>query len=172
MATEAIDRQDEETPGDTAQVDVPEEGNGSFFSRYGKIFLMMAVLLGQAGGAYGIVNTYYEQIHTWISSMSSQGGVYKNFENIIINPAESAGESYLILTVAVELYSESQLAVVEKNSVKIVDKINRVLSQRSSSELANLDTREEIKRDLGLAINQTLEKKVVRNLFFTKYVLQ
>lgn len=172
MATEAIDRPEEEAPEHSEQGGAPEEGNGSFFSRYGKIFLILAVMLGQAGGAYGIVNAYYEQIHAWISSMSTQGGVYHNFENIIINPAESAGENYLILTVAVELYSESQLAVVERNSVRVVDQINRVLSQRTSSELANLDTRDEIKRDLGLAINKTLDKKVVRNLFFTKYVLQ
>lgn len=149
-----------------------KEEKGNFFSRYGKIFLILAVLLAQSGGAYAIINTYYDRIHDWISSLKTRGGVYHNFENIIINPAESGGERYLILSVAVELQSESQLARLEKNQVRIIDQINQILSQRTADELADLKTRNRIKEEIGLMINQEFEESMVRNLFFTKYVLQ
>lgn len=149
-----------------------QEGKGKIFSKYGKIFLILSVMLGQSGGAYAIINTYYDQIHSWVKSMQTRGGVYHSFENIIINPANSGGERYLILTVSVELQSESQQARLEQNEVRIIDQINQTLSKRTTDDLANLKTRKEIKREIGVMINNEFEENMVRNLFFTKYVLQ
>lgn len=149
-----------------------QEGRGKIFSRYGKIFLILAVLLGQSGGAYAIINTYYDQIHSWVRSMQTRGGVYHNFEDIIINPANSGGERYLILSVSVEMQSESDQARLEQNQVRIIDQINQILSKRTADELANLQTRKEIKREIGVMINNEFDENMVRNLFFTKYVLQ
>lgn len=146
--------------------------SGNIFSRYGKIFLILTILLVQGGVSYAVIDSYYKEIYKWMDSISPEGQVYYTFENIIINPARSNGERYLILSIVVEVNSQADLAYLETNNAKVVDKINLILTKRSARELARLEEREEIKREMGIMINEAIDKKAVRNLFFTKYVLQ
>jgi flagellar FliL protein len=158
------------------QLNVEEENSdnkdGNFFSKYGKIFLIAAILLIQAGVAYAVVSSYYGEIYEWVDGLSSKGNIFHTYENIIINPAESDGERYLILSIVVEVNSGSDAALLEKRSAKIIDKVNLILTQRTPKELTSLEERDEIKQEIGLIINDVLNKNAVRNLFFTKYVLQ
>lgn len=162
----------EEQNKDNAEQGNSDAGDGNFFSRYGKIFLIVIVLLAQAGGAYAIINSYYPEIYQWVDSLSTDGNIYHTYENIIVNPFQSDGERYLILSIAVEVNSGSDAAQLEKKRAKIIDKVNLILTKRTADELADLDVREDIKQEIGIMINEVLDKKAVRNLFFTKYVLQ
>jgi flagellar basal body-associated protein FliL len=84
----------------------------------------------------------------------------------------SDGERYLILSLVVEVNSGADKALLEQKRAKIIDKVNLILTKRNANELGDLDERENIKQEIGIMINETLDKKAVRNLFFTKYVLQ
>ncbi len=146
--------------------------DGNFFSKYGKIFLIAAILLAQAGAAYAVMNSYYENIYEWVDGLSTDGNIFHTYENIIINPAKSDGERYLIISLVVEVDSGGDAALLETRSAKIIDKVNLILTQRTPDELSAIEVREEIKQEIGIVINEVLNKNAVRNLFFTKYVLQ
>ena len=141
-----------------------QQENGNFFIRHGK--------LAQAGGAYLIINTYYDDIDNWMESMSEDQSYYHTYEEIIINPAESNGERYLLLSVTVEVDKEEFVSQLEKNNAQIIDKMNIILAERTAEELTKFEIREKIKQEIGVMINKTVNQKAVRNLFFTKYVLQ
>lgn len=165
-------KEEQNNPDGSQEQDKAAEGDGNFFSQYGKIFLIVAILLVQGGAAYAVVNSYYTEIYEWIDNMSPEGNVYHTFENIIVNPAMSDGERYLILSLVVEVNSGADKALLEQKRAKIIDKVNLILTKRNANELGDLDERENIKQEIGIMINETLDKKAVRNLFFTKYVLQ
>lgn len=149
-----------------------KDQSGNILGKYGKIFLILVILIFQAGGAYGIMNIYYQDIYTWMDKMTPKGNIYHKIENIIINPANSDGERYLILTIVAELNTGSDKAALELNEAKVVDKINLILTSRTAEELSDLSEREDIKQQIGIAINETINQNAVRNLLFTKYVLQ
>ncbi|SMO59258.1 flagellar basal body-associated FliL family protein [Fodinibius sediminis] len=157
---------------ETAEKNTSKEENGNFFSRYGKFFLIAIILIVQCSAAYFLVNTYYEDISDWMEAINPKEEAYHSFENIIINPQGSAGERYLLLSVVVEVGSGDDARLLENRQAEIVDRINTILTRRTVKELANLENREKLKQQIGSMINNLLEKKSVRNLFFTKYVLQ
>lgn len=146
--------------------------NGNFFTRYGKIFLYAGIILIQISGAYAIYSFYYDDIQSWIGDMGSDERYYYPIEDVVINPAESNGERYLLLTAIIEVKNSDELSILEKNTAQIIDNLNIILSSKSAEELTRIESRNQIKQEIGLMINETVDRKVVRNLFFTKYVLQ
>jgi flagellar basal body-associated protein FliL len=159
--------------------DLPEEkdsekssGKRNKFLKAGKIFLLIGVIVGQGIAAYAIIKNNYPDIKETIDGFSQKGGVYYKVDNIIINPAHSDGERYLILSLAFEMNNSNDVAMADKMSVEIIDRVNSHLIQKSASELSSVEQREVIKKELSVEINDLLGKKAVRNLFITKYVIQ
>lgn len=163
----------EETLTDNSEnADEQQTKNGNFFSRYGKIFLYAGIILLQTLTAYGIYHFYYTDIQNWISGFESEDRYFYSIEDVIINPAGSNGERYLILSVEFEVDSNSEISMLEKNNPQIIDNLNVILSSKTAGELISIESRNQIKQEIGMMVNETLNQKVVRNLFITKYVLQ
>jgi flagellar FliL protein len=155
------------------QEEVKEEASGgNFVSIFGKIFLSVVAIGVQIFLALQIMDSSYAAIDEKMASFSSSESVYHQMENIIVNPADSDGERYLLLTIALELRSSSAIAAIDKHNVKITDQINSILAAKTVDELNDRSMRDAIKQEIGIAINQTLKKNSVQNLFFTKYVMQ
>ena len=146
--------------------------SSSLLAGKGKIFLLIGIVLVQAVAAYAVVSGYYPDIKDFTSQFQTSGGVYYQIENIIINPAQSNGERYLILSLTVELDDGSALGTLERKNAEVQDRINTTVSNFNSRELSKLEYRDTVKKQLGIVINEVIGKKSVRNLFFTKYVLQ
>jgi len=165
---------DEEQKEELAEKTMDEKAGEKkkFGGKAGKIFLIVGILLLQGVGAYFIVSTYYPEMYGMMNSMNPEGGVYFSIENLIINPAKSEGERYLILSITAELTASGELNTLETRHAEVVDRVNTVLTQRTVSELNDINDRKEVKREIGIVINEVLNKKSVRNLFFTKFVLQ
>lgn len=150
----------------------PENNESGSWKQMGKIFLLAGIVLAQAVGAYAIINTYYPSIQKLTSKSSSGKHTYFQFKNIIANTADSNGDRYLIMTIAVELNNADDLNAINKKKAEIQDHINLVISNYTAAQLNNLKDRKNIKKELGITINKVIGKKAVRNLFFTKYILQ
>jgi len=170
MAEEEKVRNDSNQSEEESLENNPEERNKFF--KIGKIFLLIAVIVGQGIAAYAIIKNNYPDIKETIDGLSRKGGVYYKVENIIINPANSDGERYLILSLAFELNNSNDMAMAEKMNVEIIDRVNSHLIRKTVQELSSIEKREVIKKELKKEVNNLLEKKAVRNLFITKYVIQ
>ncbi len=155
------------------QQEVREEAKGgNFVSIFGKIFLSIVAIGVQIFLALQIMDSAYASIDEKIASFSSSESVYHQMENIIVNPSDSDGERYLLLTIALELRSSEAVKALEKHNVKITDQINTILASKTVDQLNDQSLRDGIKQEIGIAINQSLGKNSVQNLFFTKYVMQ
>ncbi|MEX0769785.1 MAG: flagellar basal body-associated FliL family protein [Balneolaceae bacterium] len=158
----------------------PEEGEnpaeqqeeGKKFSKVGKIFLVVVVIIAQGIAAFAVVKNNYADIREIMDSMNTKGGHYFQLENIIINPAESNGNRYLVLSLAIELDTQGDLSEIDQMRVEVLDTVNFLLVKKTTDELSDRDQREAIKQDLKDEINTIFNRSMVRNLYFTKYVIQ
>lgn len=150
-------------------VTIPRAG---LASGLGNIFLIIAILIAEAIAAYTIVALYYPDIYEFVYGEPPNYGVIYEFNDIVINPSASDGLRFLVISIGVQLNNTSSLVSVIRNEIIIKDAINSLLSQKSIEELQKVEARMNIKQEIGIVINNVLRDEAVRNVFFTKYVMQ
>jgi flagellar FliL protein len=99
-------------------------------------------------------------------------GVMYEIKDITINPAESKGQRFLVMSVGLQVRSDKDVQDVVRREIVIRDAIIAILSKKTVDQLSDINIRNDLKQELGVAINQILDKPSVRNLFFTQYVMQ
>jgi len=144
----------------------------SKFLPYGKYFLIVLVLIIQVLVAYTIVDKNYEKIYQVVQSRSEPIPVTYQLNELIVNPAGSQGKRYLVVEISLELESESSILQVEKNIQKLKHNVNESLSARTVEQLVQYREREVLRMEIRNVINQSIGENSVRNLYFTKYVMQ
>ena len=144
----------------------------SFRKSYGNTFLMIAILVAEAIGSYTIIALNYQSIYEWVYGAPPNFGVNYEFANITINPAESKGQRFLVCSISIQMRDEGDLEDVQRNEFIVKDAINTLLSKKTVDELQSVDSRINLKQEIGLVINSILGESAVRNVFFTKYVMQ
>lgn len=144
----------------------------SFRKSYGNTFLIAAILIAEAIGAYTIIALNYQPLYKWIYGTAPNFGVTYEFADIVINPAESKGQRFLVCSISIQMRSEQDIEDVKLKEFIIKDAINTLLSKKSVDELQSVEGRVILKQEIGVVINSILEDTAVRNVFFTKYVMQ
>jgi flagellar FliL protein len=91
---------------------------------------------------------------------------------MVINPNETEGMRYLVVSMGVQLNNQGSLEDVQRNEVIIKDAVNTLLSQKTVQQLQDVESRMTLKQEVGVVINSILDDNAVRNVFFTKYVMQ
>ncbi len=155
-------------------VDIEEVtvSNSSKFLPYGKYFLIALVLVIQVLVAYTIVDKNYEKIYQVVQTRSEPVSVTYQLSELIVNPAGSQGKRYLVVEISLELESESAILLVEKNIQKVKHNVNESLAARTVEQLVQYREREVLRMEIRNVINQSIGENSVRNLYFTKYVMQ
>ncbi len=149
-----------------------ENESGKFLSSNGKIFLVVIFLVAQAVLAYFFTSENYYNVSDWVNTDDDSRPSYYEISDVIVNPAETYGERYLLVSIGLELDSEESRAALDSNHAMIRDRINEVLSRQTVRDLNSVAGRDTLKTELGIMINDILGKNSVQNLFFTEYVMQ
>lgn len=145
---------------------------GSRSKTFGNIFLLLLLLVAEAGLAYWLVAENYEQIYEWVHGTSPDFAGYYEIEDIVVNPKGSGGQRILLVSIGLEVSNENHLELLEQHEVAIRDALIEMLGRRTVPELASTGERRDIKQEMGIIINEVLGRRSVRNLFFTEYVMQ
>ena len=165
-------RQNEETnqgSGDNIPVvTIP----GSFSKKYGNIFLIVAILLSEAIVAYTLVALYYPNMYEMVYDRPPDMGGFYKIEDITVNPAETEGQRFLVVSIGIQVREPEDIELIQRKEVVVRDAINTLLSRRTVEQLSELETRRKLKQEIGIMINQIIERQSVKNLFFTEYVMQ
>lgn len=144
----------------------------TFRKSYGNTFLIVAILIAEAIAAYTVVALNYSGMYQWVYGYSPGLGVMYEIPDITINPAQSGGQRYLVVSIGLQLRNEDDLIDLQRKEVIIKDAIISTLGKKTVPELAQIETRTELKQEIGILINQIMNKSAVRNLFFTQFVMQ
>lgn len=93
-------------------------------------------------------------------------------EDLVVNPAFSGGERYLVLSlVFISDTKETQKEIEQKLPI-IQDNLNSLLSKKGVWWYSNSDNREALREEIRLAVNGLLRTGRVTRVLFTKYVIQ
>ncbi len=99
-------------------------------------------------------------------------GVIYTISDLTVNPKDSYGRRFAVFEIALELPNKDAKAEIEKFKPVIVDNILEYLRSKTVAELTvELDI-EQMKSDLKNRVNNILGHNLVRNLYFTRFVLE
>lgn len=92
-------------------------------------------------------------------------------DEIVVNPAETAGRRYLAVTVGLQMKGEEAEKAVEKSAPLIRDALITLLSAKHLDELSRASYRDTLRAEIKAAANSHLKNRV-ETVVFSGYVLQ
>jgi len=93
-------------------------------------------------------------------------------DEIIVNPAGTAGRRYLAVTLGLQTSMAEADKEIEKQSPVIRDALISLLSSLPLDQLASVQYRDSLKLSIKHTINKQLGEDMVDNVVFSNYVLQ
>jgi flagellar FliL protein len=149
------------------------------------IAVILVVLIVGGAGAFFFLNkgSSNSAKNTQTKSASSESVMndknvhIKNLPSMIINLADTSGDRYLKISLALVMNgkekpkgSESSGDTLEDAAIK--NAIITVISTKTSDTLLTLSGKEELKKQLIKAINSALGEDAVRDIYFTDFIIQ
>lgn len=99
-------------------------------------------------------------------------GQFTTITDLLINPKDSGGKRFLVISLGVETKSSGVIAELEQKDIVVRDAILQILSARTAEELSSIALREALKQEILERLNVILQKGDIDRLYFTQYLLQ
>ena len=101
-------------------------------------------------------------------------GAIHILEDVIVNPAGTGGNRYLVTSIAFEVDPKNKKLAkeIETKEPLLRDRIITLLSSKGIPELIDVSRRDSLRQEVLQVVNQELEEGKVFWVYFTKYVLQ
>lgn len=147
-------------------------GGSSKFLTIGKYFLVLLFFATQGLLAYLLVDEYYPMVYEQMNKKTPADFVTYQMEELVVNPANTNGKRYLMVEISLELDDKTIIPVIEQHKLRLKQDIMETLSARSIPELVKVSERDQLRIELITLINSVIGARSVRNLYFTKYVMQ
>lgn len=93
-------------------------------------------------------------------------------ENLVLNPAQSGGSRFLLLSVAIEAGTSEMEAGMTARDAELRDIILTSLGTKTVEQLTDINNREGIKTEVLAAITARFGKSSVKRLYFPQFVVQ
>lgn len=149
-----------------------KKSNDSKFLSFGKYFLFVVVFCVQALLAYAIVDRNYAGIYRTFENIGGDNFAVYKMDELIVNPAGTNGQRYLVVEISMELEHSDHIELINQNIQRIKHNMNESLSSRTVNQLVRFEERELLRRELAVIVNREIGEHSVRNLYYTKYVMQ
>ncbi len=91
--------------------------------------------------------------------------------DIVVNPAGSNGSSLLMVSIAFDLGSTEQVNEMKSKDVMVKDHIISVLSSKYLQQLSDPSYRDSLKKQIGLDIKELMPNIKLKNVYFSKYII-
>lgn len=140
-----------------------------------KILILVIVLLLIAGGAAGAYLKFFAH-----SAKSEEGQkekeaaepILKELDTFIVNLSDPGGKRFL--KVAMKAKFDSQQAANEFTSrvFEYRDAIIMILSAKETEEVSKTSDKMNLKQEIVTAINRTMKKGQVQDIYFTEFLIQ
>lgn len=102
----------------------------------------------------------------------SHGAAIYVMDDIVLNPAGTDGQRFLIARVGLQGASETFVEDMTARDAEVRDVVVRMLSTKSVTELADAGRREAVKKELQGALAARFPKAGIRAVLFPQFVIQ
>jgi flagellar FliL protein len=94
-------------------------------------------------------------------------------DNLVLNPAESGGTRFLLLSVTFETTNAALVEEMKARDAELRDAVLVTLGAKTVDQLADMRSREVLKAELNAATKKLFNKKnVVLRVYFPQFVIQ
>jgi flagellar FliL protein len=93
-------------------------------------------------------------------------------KDLIINPAGTNGTRFLLTTVGLEVPTAEIKAELEQKEIQTRDILNSVLTSKGLEELTIPQFKETLRKEILEKVNANLKTGKVRNVYFSKFIIQ
>jgi len=142
------------------------------FLKSGKYFLIVLFIVSQIFLAYQIIDKNYERIYVFISELIPERSASYQLEELVVNPSGSNGQRYLVVEIGLDLRDRRHIELIQNQQQRIKHEMNEALSSRTVDQLTQFEVREQLREELAVIIDQAIGTDSVRNLYYTRYVMQ
>jgi flagellar protein FliL len=93
-------------------------------------------------------------------------------KDVIINPAGTNGTRFLLTTVGIEVSTPEAQQELEKKEVQVRDLLNSILTSKGLNELVSIEQRELLRGEISKQVGGLLKSGKLRNVYFSKFIIQ
>lgn len=150
-----------------------------------KWILLLVIILVLGGGGYYAYNKYFasspdqdnnnattEQASAKQEEADSSNSQMISIDPFVVNLADPLGKRFLKVALDLEVKNSKVASEVDQNMPKIKDSLLLLLSSKSYSQLASMEKKILLKREIIKRLNQILGKSKVLAVYFTEFVIQ
>ena len=169
MATQAIEQVPEAGAADAAPA---AAGKRNLI-----ILAVAGLVAGAAAGLFGvgpILAKKKAETPVVAHEPEPKGGaaITNKIENIVLNPAGTNGQRFLMVTAAFQVKDAETDAQMKEHEAEIRDHMLALLSKKTVEELTDAAQRDAIKKEVLDAVSPMFAKGSVLKVLFTQFVVQ
>lgn len=176
-----------EVPEELEGLEEPEETEQSRLGGLLRLLMMVlpVILIPAAVGGFLAYSQYVPLAQTAVTNGIEFGivqkakgsepikyGQFSMINDLLINPKNSGGKRFLVLSLGVETKSSDVIAELADKEIVVRDAILQMLSEHTAEELSSIELRESLKVRIIDRLNSLLQKGEIDRLYFTQYLLQ
>ncbi len=126
----------------------------------------------------GTTSTQVEKPDAVSTTVNEQSPTQQSGENIfvikdiIINPAGTNGNRYLLTTIGLEASNRAAYSELMQKELQVRDILNTLLTSKTLLELVDVTKREALRAEIGKRVTAILKQGTVTNVYFSKYIIQ
>ena len=94
-----------------------------------------------------------------------------NIEDLIINPSGTNGQRLLLLSIGFGVVDDEKLNILKENDVVIKDLVINTVSQKTLGMLSKIELKDSLKVELAKKVNEAFPKVKIKNVYFSKYLI-
>jgi len=125
-----------------------------------------------SSSAQAAVQNSEEQSDSEQEKEDTKFGIIYSLEDVIVNPAHSKGGQFILINLALELKTDSDVEIIKKKEVMVRDILIRMISGKSIDELDGPEDKEKLRQEILQKIGEVLPKGHLRNVYFSNYLIQ
>ena len=173
-------------PQDTPAADAESASTGSMGMGLVLGALVGGLALGAAAGVFLVgpkmarASGYVIAHHAGADASKKKGedstaakNTIVSLDNLVVNPAGSGGQRFLMCSVAIELGDDKLKDQLTARDAEVRDAVLRVLGSKTVEQLVDMSARDAIKGEVKAALTSLFKvKDGIRRLYFPQFVVQ
>ncbi|MER3522575.1 MAG: flagellar basal body protein FliL [Ignavibacteria bacterium] len=114
--------------------------------------------------------------HTESPAAEKKGDVREEYiyviKDLIINPAGTNGQRYLLTTIGFNVSSEEARKELEKKELAVRDALNSILTSKTMDDLIDVSKRELLRQEIFTRCRELVKIGKLQSVYFSKYIIQ
>lgn len=110
------------------------------------------------------------------SAAETEGNAHEEYlfviKDLIINPAGTNGQRYLLTTIGFNVSSEEARKELEKKELAVRDALNSILTSKTMDDLIDVSKRELLRQEIFMRCKELVKVGKLQSVYFSKYIIQ